>query len=234
MPFHIHGSQMNGSSPPPPYPSHLSLLLSLPSPTPIFTLFRPASLNYCHGQATTLGGGEGGGGVVGRVRRRKGGGDVYMDVMRGGDAGWHAGARYMFTGVSVCVCVGMHGCFCACAFVHLRDVPMGQLLVTHPGCCSNSNVTTVVWHLGKMNVFHLEKIYWPPQVLLKTKGETKDKNMTPAPITVSSLYVHLCFLYIHMSSIILTTNILTTIYWALPSFLLATPLLLTSRMQFLL
>lgn len=54
MPFHIHGSQMNGF----PLPSsfHLSPLPPLlPLSFPIFTLFRPASLNYCHGQATTSG-----------------------------------------------------------------------------------------------------------------------------------------------------------------------------------
>lgn len=53
MPFHIHGSWMNGF--PLPSSSHLSLLPSSPFFSPIFTLFRPASLNYCHGQATTSG-----------------------------------------------------------------------------------------------------------------------------------------------------------------------------------
>lgn len=40
---------------------------------------------------------------IGGWERRKvgGGGDAYMDVMRGGDSCWHTGARYMFTGVFV-------------------------------------------------------------------------------------------------------------------------------------
>lgn len=75
MPFHIHGSQMNGF--PLPSSSHLSLLLCFPFFfSPIFTLFRPASLNYCHAQAPTSGKALPVDWAVG-WERREGGRDVY-------------------------------------------------------------------------------------------------------------------------------------------------------------
>lgn len=99
----------------------------------------------------------------------------------------------------VCMCVGMRGCFRACAFVCLCDMPMGQLLATHHGCCSNEAVTTTVWHLWRINIFHLEWSYYPPLVVVKKK---KLKNiMTPAAMIVGiSLYVQpysLCRIHCH-------------------------------------
>lgn len=126
MPFHIPGSQMNGF--PLPSSSHLSLLPSFPFSTPIFTLFRPASLNYCHGRATTLGEALHEDWWVGWERRGgEGEGDVHTDVMRGGYSCWHTSAWYMFTGVFVCVwqCVAVSVPVCVC------DMPMGQFLATH-------------------------------------------------------------------------------------------------------
>lgn len=136
MPFHIHGSQMNGF--PLPSSSHLSLLLSFPFSSPIFTLFRPASLNYCHGQATTSGEAlhedwRVGWGEEGKRRRC-----VYGCDERRRQLLTYQRTVYVYR--CVCMCVGMR----ACAFVCLCDMPMGQLLATHHGCCSNGTVTTTV------------------------------------------------------------------------------------------
>lgn len=191
MPFHIHGSQMNGFPPPHllPSSSHLSLLLSFP-------FFLPPS-SHCSGQlpSITVTGrpqhrvwGGGGGGVGGESlhggRGGEGGGDVYMDVMRGGDSRWHTSARYMFTGVFICVwaCVAVS---VPGALVCLCDMPMGQLLATHHGCCCNGTVTTTVWHLWRINIFHLEWSYYPRLVAAKIYIYKKaEKIMTPAAMIV--------------------------------------------------
>lgn len=132
------------------------------SPPTLPTLFQPASLNYCHGQATTSGEAVWMDGRVGCGRggsRRK---MCIMDVMRGGDSCWHTSTRYMFTGVLyVCACV------CACAAVCLCDMPMWQSLATRRCCCSNDAVATTVWHLWRINIFHLDESYYPPLVVVE-------------------------------------------------------------------
>lgn len=179
MPFHIHGSQMNGF--PLPSSSHLSLLPS----SPFFFFFSlphlctvPASFPQLLSQAGHNIGGRlcvwirGWGGRRGGGRGGGGGGDVYVDVMRGGDSWWHTSARYMFTGVFVCV----WACMAVSLPVHMCvmcDMPMGQLLATHHGCCSNDAVTTTVWHLWRINIFHLEWSYYLPLVAVKKKTAEK-------------------------------------------------------------
>lgn len=164
MPFHIHGSQMNGF--PLPSSSHLSLLLCFPFFSPhLHTV--PASFPQLLSRAGhNIGGGsacelDGGVGEEGRRKRCV----LYMDVMRGGDSLWHTSARFMFTGVFVCV----WACVAVSVPVGLSDMPMGQLLATHHVCCSNGTVTTTVWHLWRINIFHLELRYCPSLVVVKMK-----------------------------------------------------------------
>lgn len=136
--------------------------------TPIFTLFRPASLNYCHGQATTSRGGGVPWGLEGGV------GEVEMRIWMW----WEELLTYQRTVYvyrCVCMCVGMRGCLRACAFVCLCDMPMGQLPATRHSCCCNGTVTTAVWHLWRINIFHSEWSYYPLLVVAKRKKEKRWK-----------------------------------------------------------
>lgn len=134
--------------------------------TPIFTLFRPASLNYCHGQATTSrGGGFREDWRVGWERWRC----VYGCDERRRQLLTCQRTVYVYR--CVCMCVGMRGCLRACAFVCLCDMPMGQLPATRHSCCSNGTVTTAVWHLWRINIFHSEWSYYPLLVVAKRKKE---------------------------------------------------------------
>lgn len=114
MPFHIHGSQMNGFPPPHllPSSSHLSLLLSFP-------FFLPPS-SHCSGQLPSItvtgrpqhrvwGGGVGGGVSAwwkGRGRRRR---CVYGCDERRRQSLTYQRAVYVYR--CVYMCVGMRGCF---------------------------------------------------------------------------------------------------------------------------
>ena len=142
MPFHIHGSQMNGFPP-------LPLLIPLSTHPP---LFPPPSLR-CSGQLpsiTVMGRPQhrvrlcvwirGWGGTGGRRRRRRR--CVYGCDERRRQLLTYQRTVYVYR--CVCMCVGMRASFCARASVRLRDMPMGQLLATHHGCCSNNAVTTTV------------------------------------------------------------------------------------------
>ncbi len=169
MPFHIHGSQMNGF--PLPSSSHLSLLLSFPFFLPhLHTV--PASFPQLLSRAGhNIGGGsawglEGGAGEEGRRRRC-----VYGCDERRRQLLTYQRTVYVYR--CVCMCVGMRGCFRASALVCLCDMPMGQLLATHHGCCSNGTVTTTVWHLWRINIFHLGWSYYPLLVVVKIKKSWK-------------------------------------------------------------
>lgn len=113
-----------------------------------------------------------------------------MDVMRGGDSCWHWSKWYMFTGVFACVwacmAVSMPAHLCVCVIC-----PRGNWLATRHGCCSNDAVTTTVWHLLRINIFHLEWSYYPLLVVAKIKCEKiKNNIMTPAAMIVGiRLYV---------------------------------------------
>lgn len=126
MPFHSHGSQMNGF----PLPSLSSAPILPVFTSPILTSFQSASLNYCHGQAITLG----------RVCLWNGG-------REGGhvseERGWQCLAYQCRLYVYRCVGEGVHMCEHACAHLYVCaplhmcvcvltcDTPVGQLLATH-------------------------------------------------------------------------------------------------------
>lgn len=159
----------------------LAPLLSSPFPTPIITLFRPASLNYCHRQATTPGEARREDGVV---EGGGGGGYMHMDVMRGKreDSCWHSSARYMFTGVFVCASTHgfLHASLHACTLVCLCYIPTSQLLTTRRSGCSDGTLTAAVWHLWRVNLFLLE----PSSRCGENEGQ-KVKNIMAARLRTS-------------------------------------------------
>lgn len=133
----------------------------------------PPSFSHCSGQLPSIT-------VMGRPQHwgrlcvwiegeggvGKEGGDVYMDVMRGRDSCWHWSKWYTFTGmfpcVWACMAVSMPVHLCICVIC-----PQGNWLATRHGCCSNDAVTTTVWHLWRINIFHLEWSYYPLHVVTK-------------------------------------------------------------------
>lgn len=162
MPFHIHGSQMNGF----PLPSsfHLSLLPSFP--------FCPPPSPLCSSQLPSIT-------VTGRPQHQgrlcgwMGGWGVEEEGAEGKCVLWmwweeETVADIPAHGICLqvcymCACV----CVCACAAVCLCDMPMWQSLATRRCCCSNDAVATTVWHLWRINIFHLDESYYPPLVVVE-------------------------------------------------------------------
>lgn len=164
MPFHIHGSQMNGF----PLPSSFHLSLSShPSP---FAPHPPHSVPASFPQLLSRAGHNIRGGCVdgweGGVWKRR---EQKENVYYGCDERRRQLLTYQHTvyvyrcviRVRVCVCV------CACAAVCLCDMPMWQSLATRRCCCSNDAVATTVWHLWRINIFHLDESYYPPLVVVE-------------------------------------------------------------------
>lgn len=81
--------------------------------------------------------------------------------------------------VRVCVCV------CACAAVCLCDMPVWQSLATRRCCCSNDAVATTVWHLWRINIFHLDESYYPPLVVV----EIQKKKSWAAAVIVQPCFI---------------------------------------------
>lgn len=140
----------------------LPLLISLSSYP---SLFLPPS-SHCSGQLPSIT-------VTGRPQHR---GRLCMRIGgwggRGGKEGRRRGCVYgcderrrqlltyqrtVYVYRCVCMCVAMRGCFRACVFVWYAH---GAISCHTPCCCSNGTVTTAVWHLWRINIFHLEWSYY--------------------------------------------------------------------------
>lgn len=151
MPFHIPGSQMNAFPPP--------FLFSSLSP-PILPFFYPhlhtvpASFPQLLSQAGhNIGGGMRTGGWGGRGGKEE---DMCIWVW------WEeeTDADIPTQGICLQVCLHLRGNVwlfpCICVLVWNAH---GAIFCHTPCCCSNSFVTTAVWHLSRMNLFHSEWSY---------------------------------------------------------------------------
>lgn len=150
----------------------LPLLISLSSYPSLF----PPPSSHCSGQLPSIT-------VTGRPQHR---GRLCMRIGGWGGRGgkeeemciwmwWEEETAADIPAHGICLQVCLYVCGHAWLFFGARasacscDMPMGQLLATHHGCCSNGTVTTAVWHLWRINIFHLEWSYYPLLVVVEIK-----------------------------------------------------------------